>query len=42
MTWDLAGNVVSATALSNPVTVSSSFIATDAYGNTIYNAGSAA
>jgi len=39
VTWDFSGNVVSATTLSNAVTISSTFLATDAFGNTIYNAG---
>lgn len=42
VTWDFTGNVVSATALSSPLTTNPTFMATDAYGNTIYNAGAAA
>jgi hypothetical protein len=42
VTWDLAGNVVSATTLSNAATVDPTFTATDAYGDVIYNAGTAA
>ena len=42
VTWDLAGNVVSATTLSNTATVDPTFTATDAYGDVIYNAGAAA
>jgi len=42
VTWDFAGNVVSATTLSNAVTVDPTFTATDVYGDIIYNAGAAA
>ncbi len=42
VTWDFGGNVISSTTLSNGATVNPTFIATDAYGNTIYNAGAAA
>ena len=42
VTWDFAGNVVSATTLSNTATFNPTFIATDASGNTIYNAGALA
>jgi hypothetical protein len=42
VTWDLAGNVVSATTLSNTATADPTFTTTDAYGDVIYNAGSAA
>jgi hypothetical protein len=42
VTWDFSGNVVSATALSNSVATSSTFIATDPSGNTIYNVGAVA
>jgi hypothetical protein len=41
-TWDFAGNVVSATTLSNTATVDPTFTATDVYGDIIYNAGAAA
>ena len=42
VTWDFAGNVVSATTLSNAATVNPTFTATDVYGDIIYNAGAAA
>ena len=42
VTWDLAGNVVSATLLTNGAAVNPAFIATDAYGDVIYNASAAA
>ena len=42
VTWDLAGNVVSAMTLSNAVTVDPTFTANDAYSDVIYNAGTAA
>ena len=42
LTWDFAGNVVSATKLSNAATIDPTFTATDAYGDVIYNAGTAA
>jgi len=42
VTWDFAGNVVSATTLSNAVTIDPTFTATDVYGDIIYNAGAAA
>jgi hypothetical protein len=35
--WDLGGNVISYGPLSNSVPVSTNFIATDAFGDTIYN-----
>lgn len=40
--WDLAGNVIAAAALSNAPAVDTNFIATDAYGDTIYNTPTAA
>ena len=42
VTWDFAGNVISSGALLNAAAVNSAFIATDSYGDTIYNANSAA
>jgi hypothetical protein len=42
VTWDFTGNVVSAMTLSNAPTVDPTFTATDAYGDVIYNAGTAA
>lgn len=42
VTWDFAGNVLSATALSNAPSVSSTFAATDTYTDTIYNNGTVA
>ena len=42
VTWDFSGNVLSATTLSSAVTVDPMFLATDAFGNTICNAGEAA
>jgi hypothetical protein len=42
VTWDFAGNAVSATTLSNAATVDPAFTATDVYGDIIYNAGAAA
>ncbi len=42
VTWDFGGNVISSGALSNAVATNPSFVATDAYGDTIYNANSAA
>jgi hypothetical protein len=42
VTWDLAGNVVSAAALSNAPTVNTNSIATDPYADTIYNVDRAA
>jgi len=42
VTWDFAGNVVSATTLSNAATVDPTFTATDVYGDIIYNSGAAA
>jgi len=42
VTWDLTGNAVSAMALSNAPAVSTNFSATDATGDTIYNAGTRA
>ncbi len=41
-TWDFGGNVVSASALSNTPAFDTNFLATDAYSDTIYNAGNAA
>lgn len=35
--WDFGGNVISYTSLSNTVAVSSNFVATDAFGDTVYN-----
>lgn len=40
--WDFAGNAISSTALSNAPTVNPTFTTSDAYGDTIYNAGTAA
>ncbi len=40
--WDLGGNVISYGPLSNAVAVSSNFVATDAFGDTIYNTGTSA
>lgn len=42
VTWDFAGNVISAAALANAAPVSTNFTATDVYRDTIYNAGAAA
>ena len=42
VTWDFAGNAISVTALSNAPAVNTNFMATDAYGDTIYNTVSAA
>jgi hypothetical protein len=42
VTWDFAGNAVSAMTLSNAVTLDPTFTATDVYGDIIYNAGAAA
>jgi hypothetical protein len=42
VTWDLAGNVISSTTLSNGATVNPTFSATDAYNDMIYNAGGVA
>ena len=42
VTWDFAGNVVSATTLSNAATVDPTFTAIDVDGDIIYNAGAAA
>ena len=42
VTWDLAGNVLSSSALSNAAVINPSFIATDAYGDTIFNASTSA
>jgi len=42
VTWDLAGNAVFTTTLSNAVTVDPTFTATDVYGDIIYDAGAAA
>jgi hypothetical protein len=42
VTWDFAGNVVSATTLSNAPTVNTNLTAADAYGDVILNAGAAA
>lgn len=42
VTWDFAGNVVSSTMLSNAARLNPTFTATDAYGDAIYNAGTAA
>jgi hypothetical protein len=42
VTWDFAGNVVSAASLASAATFNPTFIATDATGNTIYNLGTAA
>jgi hypothetical protein len=39
VTWDFSGNVVLATTLSNATTINPTFLATDASGNIIYNAG---
>ena len=42
VTWDLAGNVVSSTTLSNAATIDPALTATDAFGDTVYNIGGAA
>jgi hypothetical protein len=42
VTWDFAGNVVSATTLSNAATVDPTFTDTDVYSDIIYNAGAEA
>ena len=42
VTWDLAGNVLSSTTLSNAASADPTFIASDGYGDAIYNAGTAA
>lgn len=38
--WDFGGNVISYSGLSNAVAVSSNFVATDAFGDIIYNSSS--
>ena len=38
VTWDFSGNAISATAQSSAITVNPAFLATDASGNTIFNA----
>ena len=40
--WDFAGNVISSTTLSTGPAVNPTFIATDGYGDIVYNAGAAA
>jgi hypothetical protein len=40
--WDLAGNVISSSTLTNGVTVDPTFITADGYSDTIYNLGQAA
>lgn len=40
--WDFAGNAISSTALSNGPAVNPTSTTSDAYGDTIYNAGTAA
>ena len=42
VTWDFAGNAVSATRLSSAATLDPTFTATDGYNDIIYNAGAAA
>lgn len=42
VTWDLTGNEISATKLSNAPAFDTNFMATDAYGDTIFNAGNKA
>lgn len=42
VSWDFAGQVISSTTLSNGLTVNPALIATDAFGDIIYNAGAAA
>ena len=42
VTWNFVGNVISSAALSNAPAVNSTFTATDAYGDIVYNAGTAA
>jgi hypothetical protein len=42
VTWDFLGNAVSYTVLSSAPTVDPTFTDTDAYGDTIYNTGTAA
>jgi hypothetical protein len=42
VTWDLAGNVISAIGFSGAPPVDTNFTATDAYGDTIYNTPTAA
>ena len=42
MTWDFAGNVISATPLTNGVAANPTFIATDRLSDIIYNAGAGA
>ncbi len=37
VTWDLAGNVISSSTLSNSATMVTNLVATDAYSDTIYN-----
>ena len=41
-TWDLAGNVISAMAISNTPAVDTNFTATDEYSDTIYNSATGA
>jgi hypothetical protein len=42
VSWDLGGNVISSSTLSNGPPVNPTFTATDSYGNTVYNTGAAA
>lgn len=42
VTWDLAGNVISSSTLTNGAAANPTFTATDAYGDIIYNSGAAA
>lgn len=42
VTWDLAGNVISATTLSNTATIDPTFAASDGHGDMIYNVVGAA
>ena len=39
VTWDFAGNVLSSIALSNAISINPALVATDGFGDTIYNAG---
>lgn len=42
VTWDFSGNDISSAVLTNGVTINTNFIATDEYGDTIFNAAAAA
>lgn len=42
VTWDFAGNDISSAALTNAATINTNFIASDEFGDTIFNAAAAA